>query len=119
MKTSALRIKLLSWWLAGAFFVWCIVAYFAGGHDYLWLICLKNPIMWPLILPLVSSYSAIGHWLAPGDPREVAPSIWVHLDLIADVLFVALGTLWHWLLGRLISFLATIVLPRRVVGEHA
>jgi len=108
MRSSKLRLKPLEWLLASGFFIWCVVVYIAKNGE-MQVIMLADPLMWPLDIFLFPTYSAIGGWLAPGDPREVSSSTWLQIDLIFDVVLVFSGTLWHWLVGRLIFILATAI----------
>jgi hypothetical protein len=116
MKAFKFRLKSLSWWLAGAFFVRCLFIYLnVGRHaaERLWQTVYYDPLMWPLDWPLQCIYALIGDWLAPGDPREVAPSVWAILDSVGEVVLVVSGTLWHWLIGRIVSLLLGAIFPPR------
>jgi hypothetical protein len=51
-------------------------------------------------------------WLIP-DPRSASPAAWMQLDYFAGAFYIVVGTLWYWVIGKMISRIAT----RRQLNE--
>jgi hypothetical protein len=51
-------------------------------------------------------------WLVP-DPRSAPPWVWILNDYVAGAFYMIVGTIWVWLLGRVLSRVATLIFPFR------
>jgi hypothetical protein len=108
MNSPKLKFRSLSWWLAGAYFVWCIFLFFAGPLKFYFAI-ITDPFMWPLLWS-VRCVSYMDRQLDfTGDPRDVTASEEAHVYYLGSALLIITGTIWHWIIGRLASLLITAV----------
>jgi hypothetical protein len=97
--------KGLHWCLPGIYLVWSLLVYFSTlpypGHEW-WPVSL-----FPLILPWSAVYEylidpMLMKWLVP-DPRSAPESAWMMLDYIAGAYYIIIGTIWFWIVGKVIS----------------
>ena len=93
MAKSNLRLPKLANWMAGLYLIYSLLVYFgtlAGvGHEW-WPIFLY-PIIWPLSLLLHLAENAL-------PPTAIG-------DYIMGGFYIVVGTVWMWLVGRLISLI--------------
>lgn len=71
---------------------------------------------WPIFLfPLILPWSAVhqfligpmlANWIVP-NPRSAPESAWMMLDYIAGGYYIIIGTMWFWVVGKVISRIAT------------
>ncbi len=119
-----LRLKSLSWWLAGAFLIWSLAEclLLKGDSTRFYLAALKYPPMWPMFPVVVGINFDVAEWLAPGDPRDLDPAVGRQLVLAENLILIIVGTLWHWVVGRLISALLGVIaffFPQRTEAAKA
>ena len=106
------RLPKLAPWLAGIYLVCSLFVYFGtlgrNGHEW-WPLFLYF-IIWPLSLLHTAVSSAVFDWLYP----NVAPD-WSYAlnDYVAGAFYIVGGTIWIWLLAKVISRLATRLFPLR------
>lgn len=113
MKTP--RFKKLSWWFAGVYLAFSALVYFGslGSESHSWWPIFLYPLIWPLgwiehslVQPMLDG------WLAP-DPKSAADSVWVTIDRISGGYYIVIGTLWFWVLGKLLARVADLFIPRK------
>jgi hypothetical protein len=95
MAKSHLRLPKLANWMAGLYLIYSLLVYFGTlvgvGHEW-WPIWLY-PVIWPLSLLLHLAENAL-------PPTALG-------DYIMGTFYIVVGTVWMWLLGRLISMTVT------------
>jgi len=108
MKTY--RLPKLARWLAGIYLAWSLLVFFGsmGSEGHSWWPLFLYFIIWP-ISALYQFVSAICiDRLVPGTAPEWA---WVLIDYISGAFYIIVGTIWIWLLGRIISRVVTRLSP--------
>lgn len=88
------RLPKLARWLASIYLAWSLLVFFGslGSESHSWWPIFLYPIIWPL--------SFLFQWM------DVASS-----DTAYAVFYIAVGTIWIWSLGYLLSMLATRLFP--------
>src|ERR1700704_1031408 len=101
------RFGTLRLWLAGIYFGWSLLVYFGTlcrrGDAHNWWPIFLYPLIWPLGWLYEEANSALLDWLVP-EPASVPESVFILSDRIAGGFYIVAGTIWFWLIGRVISF---------------
>ena len=106
------RLSRFPMWLALIYFLWSVFAYFGGlGTDaHAWWPALLYPIIWPLSAAFEIVDKAVLKVVAP-DPASAPSFVWDLNDYIAGGFYIIGGTVWMWCWGRVLSALATKLIP--------
>jgi hypothetical protein len=108
-KSNARRLPRLASWMAGIYLVYSLLVYFGSlgreGHD--WWPMFLYPIIWPLSWLIELASRAIYNPLNP-----------MMADHVSGAFYIVSGTVWLWLLGRLISIVVIRVLPKPEAGRR-
>src|SRR2546423_13288746 len=106
------RVPWLAGWLAGLYLIYGLLVFFGtlwGRHHEWWPLFLY-PVIWPLSFVLNWSSSLLLDALFP---HQTPTWAYVAFDCAGGVLYVGVGALWLWWLGRLFSLLLTRLFPFR------
>src|ERR1039457_2442844 len=109
------RLPKLARWLAGIYLGWSLLVLFCslciGEHD-VWRVLLYY-IIWPvsafyerLISPMLLD------WLVT-DPKTAPNWLEAFFYCVDGSFYVIVGTIWVWLIGRLVSMISAEILPIR------
>lgn len=98
--------------MAGIYLLYGSVVFFGslGSQSHSWWPIFFYPVIWPLSLVFRVAYSRLAHAVfSPGTPS------WAFLvyDYFWGFIYIVVGTIWVWWLGRLFSTLATRIFPFR------
>jgi hypothetical protein len=98
---------------------WSLLVFFGTlGHEVhcCWPIFLYF-LLWPVGAVFHQVEDRLFEWLAP-NPHSAPPWIWMLGDYMAGAFYILAGTLWFWFWGRVISVVATWLLPRVKEGPR-
>jgi hypothetical protein len=108
MTTSnARRFPKPARWAGGIYLIYSLLVYFGslGGEGHDWWPMFLYPVIWPLSWLIELAGRAIYNPLNP-----------IMDDYVSGAFYIIFGTIWAWLIGRLISIVATRFFPRQAAG---
>lgn len=82
------------------------------GSSHQWWPLFLYYIIWPVSAFYERISSVLLDWLV-SDPKTAPGWVWTVIDYVAGAFYIIVGTIWIWFIGRLVSMIATRMLPIR------